>query len=94
MELAEERRFGSSTTPRVPGTRELLTTTYHELPHDVAPGDRVLLDDGRLVLEVEEIEGDDVVRSVVLEGGLLKERKGINLPGVMVSTPALTDKGP
>jgi pyruvate kinase len=75
-----------------PGTRELLTTTYRELPHDVAPGDLILLDDGRLVLEVEEIEGDDLVRSVVLEGGILKERKGINLPGVMVSTPALTEK--
>ena len=75
-----------------PGTRELLTTTYRELPQDVAPGDLILLDDGRLVLEVEEIEGADVVRGIVLEGGVLKERKGINLPGVMVSTPALTEK--
>ena len=75
-----------------PGTRELLTTTYRELPHDVGAGDLILLDDGRLVLEVEEIENENVVRSRVLEGGVLRERKGINLPGVMVSTPALTDK--
>ncbi|MGH7567315.1 MAG: pyruvate kinase, partial [Gemmatimonadota bacterium] len=75
-----------------PGTRELLTTTYRELPHDVKRGDRILLDDGRLVLEVEEIEIGDVVRSVVVEGGLLKEKKGINLPGVAISTPALTEK--
>ncbi|HET6616436.1 MAG TPA: pyruvate kinase [Gemmatimonadota bacterium] len=92
VELAEGETVRIINNTESPGTRELLTTTYHELPHDVAPGDRVLLDDGRLVLEVEEIEGDDVVRSVVLEGGLLKERKGINLPGVMVSTPALTEK--
>jgi pyruvate kinase len=70
-----------------PGTRELLTTTYRELPHDVKRGDRILLDDGRLVLEIGE-----VVRSVVVEGGLLKEKKGINLPGVAISTPALTEK--
>ncbi|HYO47288.1 MAG TPA: pyruvate kinase, partial [Gemmatimonadota bacterium] len=92
VKLAEGEIVRIVNNTESPGTRELLTTTYHELPHDVAPGDRILLDDGRLVLEVEEIEGEDVVRSVVVEGGLLKERKGINLPGVMVSTPALTDK--
>jgi pyruvate kinase len=75
-----------------PGTRELLTTTYRELPKDVKRGDRILLDDGRLVLEVEEIEAGEVVRSVVVEGGLLKEKKGINLPGVIISTPAMTEK--
>jgi pyruvate kinase len=74
------------------GDGALLTTTYRELPHDVSPEDRILLDDGRLVLEVEEIETEDVVRTRVLEGGLLREKKGINLPGVLISTPALTDK--
>ena len=72
VELAEGETVRIINNTESPGTRDLLTTTYHELPHDVAPGDRVLLDDGRLVLEVEEIEGDDVVRSVVLGGGLLK----------------------
>ncbi|HUP02114.1 MAG TPA: pyruvate kinase [Gemmatimonadota bacterium] len=74
------------------GTRELLTTTYRELPQDVRPADRILLDDGRLILAVEEIEDTDVVRARVVEGGVLKEKKGINLPGVMISTPALTEK--
>lgn len=74
------------------GDRSLLTTTYRELPHDVSPEDRILLDDGRLVLVVEEIEASDVVRTRVLEGGTLREKKGINLPGVLISTPALTDK--
>jgi pyruvate kinase len=74
------------------GTRAMLTTTYRELPHDVKKGDRILLDDGRLVLGVEEVESDDVVRTRVLEGGVLREKKGINLPGVAISTPALTEK--
>lgn len=91
VELAEEDVV-RLTTRNGPGTRELLTTTYRELPHDVAPGDRILLDDGKLVLRVEEVEDDETVRCVVVEGGLLKEKKGINLPGVMISTPALTEK--
>lgn len=74
------------------GTRSMLTTTYRELPQDVESGDRILLDDGRLVLAVEGVEGEEVVRSRVVEGGLLKEKKGINLPGVTISTPALTEK--
>lgn len=74
------------------GTASLLTTTYRELPHDVHPDDRILLDDGRLVLMVEEVEEEDVVRTRVVEGGLLREKKGINLPGVHISTPALTNK--
>jgi pyruvate kinase len=73
------------------GTRDLLTTTYRELPQDVTRGDRILLDDGRLLLVVEEIQGDIVVGRVV-EGGVLKEKKGINLPGVQISAPVLTEK--
>ncbi len=74
------------------GTSSLLTTTYRELPHDVERDDRILLDDGRLVLVVEEVETDEVVRTRVVEGGILREKKGINLPGVHISTPALTRK--
>ena len=74
------------------GDGSLLTTTYRELPQDVSPEDRILLDDGRLVLVVEEIEAADVVRTRVVEGGTLREKKGINLPGVLISTPALTEK--
>lgn len=74
------------------GNREVLTTTYRELALDVSAGDRILLDDGRLVLSVEEVEDGEVVRCRIVEGGVLKERKGINLPGVMISTPAMTAK--
>ena len=91
VELAEGEVVRISTREG-PGTRELLTTTYRELPHDVAAEDRILLDDGKLVLRVEEVENDETVRCAVVEGGELKEKKGINLPGVTISTPALTDK--
>jgi pyruvate kinase len=73
------------------GTRDLLTTTYRELPQDVRPDNRILLDDGRLVLVVEQVQSD-VVKARVLEGGVLKEKKGINLPGVQISAPVLTEK--
>lgn len=68
-----------------------LPTTYAQLAHDVAPGDRILLDDGLMELRVDEIKGVRVHCRVV-RGGMLKENKGMNLPGVRVSAPALTDK--
>jgi len=64
---------------------------YPELPQDVKPGDRILLDDGLLELRVEQVSAYEVTCRVVF-GGLLKSRKGINLPGVDVSVPALTAK--
>ena len=68
-----------------------LPTTYPELARDVAPGNRILLDDGLMELRVREVHGDRV-HCTVIRGGLLKEHKGINLPGVHVSAPSLTDK--
>jgi pyruvate kinase len=69
----------------------VIPTTYEQLASDVTPGDRILLDDGLLELRVIASEGD-AVRCEVVHGGLLKEHKGINLPGVAVSAPALTEK--
>lgn len=79
------------TTREVRGADRLIPTTFRELPRDVRCGDRVLLDDGLLELEVLEIAGEDV-RCRVLVGGVLKDRKGINLPGTAVTAPALTEK--
>ncbi len=73
------------------GADGVIPTIYRELPQDVRPGDRILMDDGLLELAVEAVAGEDVRCSVVV-GGVLKDRKGINLPGVAVSAPALTDK--
>lgn len=79
------------TTDEVSGDDERSSTTYSGLPGDVQPGDKVLVDDGRLSLEVEEVSGSDVVTRVVL-GGRVSNNKGLNLPGAAVSVPALSDK--
>ncbi|MBJ6750528.1 pyruvate kinase [Geomonas anaerohicana] len=79
------------TTREVLGQDNLIPTIYQGLPRDVKPEDRILLDDGLMELKVLRVEGDDV-RCQVVTGGLLKDRKGINLPGAKVSAPALTEK--
>ena len=79
------------TTNDILGTADTISTTYRELADDVRPGDPILLDDGLLRLEVEEVRGREVSTRVVV-GGPLKDRKGMNLPGTKLSTPALTDK--
>jgi len=79
------------TTAEVLGENGIIPTTYQALPQDVHSGDRILLDDGLLELRVEKIDGDNV-HCLVVVGGELKNRKGMNLPGVAVSAPALTEK--
>ena len=79
------------TTEDVVGTRERVSCTYEQLADDVAEGDRLLVADGELSLRVESVEGPDV-RCVVVDGGQVSDGKGVNLPGVAVSQPALTPK--
>ncbi|WP_148574385.1 pyruvate kinase [Nocardioides caldifontis] len=89
--LLEEGAEFTITTRDVPGDAHVASTTYAGLPGDVAPGDQVLVDDGRVRLEVVAVEGDDV-RTRVVVGGRVSDNKGINLPGVAVSVPALSEK--
>lgn len=79
------------TTRPVSGDAQTIATTYQPLPQDVKVGDRILLEDGLLELCVVGYDDSDV-RCRVVHGGLLKEHQGINLPGVAVSAPALTEK--
>ena len=79
------------TTADVLGENGVIPTTYSALPQDVSCGNRILLDDGLLELQVEKIVAEQV-HCRVLVGGQLKNRKGMNLPGVAVSAPALTEK--
>lgn len=79
------------TTDECLGRQGLISTIYRELPLDVKPGSRILMDDGLIELKVLAIKGDRIHCSVV-EGGVLKDLKGINLPGVDVSSPSLTQK--
>ena len=75
----------------VEGEAGLIPSVYQELVRDVEPGSRILLDDGNIELTVESVDGTEV-RCLVRAGGVLKDRKGINLPGVAISAPSLTDK--
>jgi pyruvate kinase len=79
------------TTDVVAGTHDRVSTTYRGLLADVVVGDRLLVDDGRVGLKVVGLEDNDVVLRVI-EGGPVSNSKGINLPGVNVSEPALTEK--
>ncbi|HUA97237.1 MAG TPA: pyruvate kinase [Terracidiphilus sp.] len=79
-------------TPRdVPGTVALVGTTFKTLAENLEQGSRILLSDGLIELRVHELDGEDVVCDII-NGGMLGEHKGINLPGIPVRTPSLTDK--
>jgi pyruvate kinase len=79
------------TTEDCPGDHDRVSTTYAGLAGDVDVGDRLLVDDGRVALEVVAVDGPDV-RLLVTEGGPVSNNKGLSLPGVAVSVPAMTDK--
>ncbi|WP_030245285.1 pyruvate kinase [Streptomyces sp. NRRL S-350] len=83
--------FTISTDNGVVGDKDTCGTTYPGLAADVSRGERILVDDGRVTLEVIEVDGPRV-RCLVIEGGLISDHKGLNLPGVAVSVPALSDK--
>ncbi|MDN5894944.1 MAG: pyruvate kinase [Nocardioides sp.] len=88
--LVKGKEF-SITTRDVPGDATLASTTYDGLPGDVKPGDPILIDDGKVRLKVVSVDGD-TVRTEVVVGGKVSNHKGINLPGVAVSVPALSEK--
>lgn len=79
------------TTAKVLGDSTRVSTIFRPLPHEVKSKDRILLADGLIELHVEKVKGHEVICQVV-NGGLLGEHKGINLPGVKLHVPALTDK--
>ncbi|MGW4225153.1 pyruvate kinase [Streptomyces bauhiniae] len=89
--LERDDTFTITVEEGVQGDRHRCGTTYAGLAEDVRPGERVLVDDGRVCLEVTEVDGP-CVRTRVVEGGVISDHKGINLPGVAVSVPALSKK--
>jgi pyruvate kinase len=91
VELKPGAPFTITTDTSVVGDEKRVSTTYSLLPLDVKPGDPLLLDDGYISLAVTDV-ADKEVRTVVVTGGVLKNNKGINLPGVEVSAPALSEK--
>jgi pyruvate kinase len=79
------------TTEKVEGTADKVSTTYTKLTGDVKKGDKILIDDGLIELKVL-FKRKDTIKCQIINGGILKEHKGINLPGVDVSAPSLTEK--
>ncbi len=79
------------TVEDVDGTHDRVSTTYKELAQDAKPGDRLLVDDGKVGLIVTRVDGNDVVCRVT-EGGPVSNNKGVSLPGMDVSVPALSEK--
>ena len=81
-----------ATGERFEGTKERVYMTYNRFPMDTKPGEKILLDDGKLIFEVVSTDGKKEVLAKVIQGGPLKSKKGVNLPNTDISQPALTEK--
>ena len=92
IEVAPGDRIAFKTGEKFVGNKDAVYMTYPEFPRDVKPGERVLLDDGKLIFRVVETNGTDTVVAEVEQGGPLKSKKGVNLPNTNISLPALTPK--
>jgi pyruvate kinase len=77
---------------KIEGTAERFAINYESLPKDVLPGERILLDDGKIHLEVISTNGKDEIKVKVIHGGVLSSNKGVNLPNTQISLPCLTEK--
>jgi pyruvate kinase len=80
------------TTEKVLGTAKRFSINYAQLPKDVLPGERILLDDGKLALDILETNGLDLIKAKVVHGGILSSKKGVNFPNTRISMPSLTPK--
>ena len=74
------------------GDSSLVSINYLDFPKDVAKGEKILVDDGKIILKIIETNKKDLVKAAVVQGGELKSRKGVNLPNTKISMPALTEK--
>ena len=79
-------------TDEIVGTADTFSINYTQLPQDVQKGEKILLDDGKLTLEIESTNGKDEIKAKVIFGGVLTSNKGVNLPNTQISMPSLTEK--
>jgi pyruvate kinase len=91
VELTVGQTITISTTKQI-GTNQVIYTNYKEFAQDVKAGERVLLDDGKLVMNILSTNGKDTVQCEVIQGGPLSSKKGLNLPNTKVSLPSLSEK--
>ena len=92
MVLLEDGREVTFVTKETLGTAEKLYMSYQEFPADCKPGDTVLIDDGKIKLQVLSSNGKSEVRAKIIHGGPLSSKKGVNLPDTKISQPSLTEK--
>jgi len=90
--MLEDGQIFTLTTRDIIGDSTMVAVSYKDLPKDLKVRDRVLIDDGLIALEVEEIANDTDIRCIVKNGGPLSDHKGINVPGVKINLPAVTKK--
>ena len=79
-------------TDKIVGNANRFSINYKQLPEDVHPGERILLDDGKLILEVIKTDGKAEIEALVIHGGILSSKKGVNFPNTKISMPSLTEK--
>lgn len=79
-------------TEKIIGNNKRFSINYKNLPNDVKPGERILLDDGKLILEVVKTDGIKEIEAKVILGGILSSKKGVNFPNTTISMPSLTEK--
>lgn len=91
VELIQGEIF-TVTTRDILGDITIVSQTYENLPHDVVPGDRILIDDGLVELKVLEIIGGTDIKCEIINSGVLSNHKGVNVPGVKINLPAITEK--
>ena len=91
VEMLEAGQTFTLTTREVEGTMEICSVTYKDLPQDVQPGGTIMLDDGLIMLHIEQVTDTDII-CTVLNSGKIKTKKGVNVPGVHLSMPYLSQK--
>ena len=91
VEMLEAGQTFTLTTRDVEGTKEICSVTYKDLPHDVHEGGTIMLDDGLIMLRIEKVTDTDIT-CTVLNSGKIKTKKGVNVPGVHLSMPYLSQK--
>ena len=90
-EMLEAGQTFTLTTRDVEGTKEICSITYKDLPQDVAPGGTIMLDDGLIKLQIQTVNDTDIV-CTVLNNGKIKNKKGVNVPGVHLSMPYMSQR--
>ena len=90
-EMLEAGQTFTLTTRDVEGSKEICSITYKDLPHDVAPGGTIMLDDGLIKLQIQTVNDTDIV-CTVLNNGKIKNKKGVNVPGVHLSMPYMSQR--